>query len=83
MASGGFLSSFNISGILEHQTSKSNFSVYWASFDTPLVPGGIQKSHEKNIFDFSLCVMDLEVITYILVEVKFLHPFNFTKYFLN
>ena len=23
------------------------------------------------------------VITYILVEVKFLHPFNFTKYFLN
>ena len=29
---------------------------YGASFDTPGVPGGVQISDEKNIFDFSLCV---------------------------
>ena len=27
------------------------------SFDTPGVPGGVQVSNEKNIFDFSLSVL--------------------------
>ena len=30
-----------------------------ASFDTPGVPGGVQISGERNIFDFSLCIEEI------------------------
>ena len=38
-----------------------------ASFDTPGIPGGVQVSDEKNIFDFSLC----GAVAWCLVKAKF------------
>ena len=35
-----------------------------ASFETPGVPGGVQISDERNIFDFSLCAYYLQLFLF-------------------
>ena len=57
MASGGSLKLIQF--WLNIRVSNLQIQVYLvdngASFDTPGVPGGIQISGERNVFDFSLC----------------------------
>ena len=80
MAFGGFLKFIQF----WHNIRAPNLQIQahnGALFDTPGVPGGVQKSNEKNIFDFSLqlckgVTFDTHVNTEGLTIVNFLQPLN-------